>query len=158
MANSWWLPSAQWYAMTKEQQRLHCISVRAYFLTEQRNMNGAPGTPESDWLAAEYEEDREDEAYEFCKKARDAKDRNDKIHFLVVYQISTTLKLRPANINDETSVPADSEVRRKLGQLLGWEIVNDVFQIPNDVVTVGALTEALKKTTPVVRQRRASSW
>ena len=61
MANSWWLPSEQWYAMTKEQQRLHCISVRAYFLTEQRNKDGAPGTPDSDWLAAEYEEDREDE-------------------------------------------------------------------------------------------------
>ncbi len=158
MANSWWLPSDRWKTMTKEQQRLHCIGVRAYFLSEQRSKDGTPGTSENDWLAAEQEEDRVDEVCETYKKARDTKDRDEKIRFLVIYQISNTLKLRTANINNETTVPADSETRRKLGQSLGWEIVNDVFQIPDDVATVGSLTEALKKATPVVCQRRASSW
>ena len=157
MAHSqWWLPREEWYAMTPEKQRLHKISVRAYFLNEQRQKDGTAGTPESDWAAAEWEEDRASEAYDLYCKFRNATQRDEQVRFSVLYHICDALKIRAGDIGDQTALPTDADKRRQLGQSIGWETTNSKYQIPDDVNTVGALIEAVKKTPPVVRQRVAN--
>lgn len=154
MAHGWWLPEETWCSMSDEQQRQHRVGVRAYFLSQQRAKDGTPGTPEDDWLAAEQEESRGDEVYQIYRKYCDATDRNERIRYFILYLISEAMKLRPADINRETSLPADSEARQTLGRSLGWQLLNDVYRIPDHVATVGALIEALNNETRVVRPRR----
>jgi hypothetical protein len=148
------LPESVWKAMAPSEQKLHRIRVSAYFLAEQRQKDGTEGNSESDWLAAEQEEDRRCEAYAVLCKFRVTDDRDEKIRLMVVYLISETMKLRVTVINNETVLPTDKEARQRLGQVLGWEIINSgVFRIPDEMATVGALIEALKNTPAVIHRQ-----
>lgn len=146
----------EWYNMTPERQRFHCISVLAYFLFEQRKKDGTSGTPESDWLAAEWEEDRRIETGRLYCQSREATDRGEKARLAVLRHVSHALLMRVGDITNETFLPKEDEARRRLGQDIGWETHGSIFQIPDDVTTVGALIAVLRETLPIVQQRRSS--
>ena len=153
----WWLPSKEWDAMTPEEQRLHRISVRAYFLSLQREKDGTPGTPESDWLSAEQEQLRYEEAWQMHLKSRDATDPKEKIRYAVVYRISETLGLRPAAINDYTVLPTDEKLRGQLVRSVGWDTGRGGgLRIPAEVTSVGVLIEAVKQAMPTMFPRYIS--
>ncbi len=154
MTDEWMLPEETWRNMKEDQKRQHRISVRAYFLSLEREQNGTPGSPEDDWAAAEQEELRREEALECLTNSRETHDRSERIRYAALYQLSCLLKIRPSLITDETPIPSDQKVREELGVSLGWNAMYEIFRIPKDVTTAGALIEALNKTQKVPRQIR----
>jgi hypothetical protein len=142
MAHSdWWLPNDKWDSMSAVQKRLHKISVRAYFLCMQRQMDGIPGTSESDWLSAEHIEDCYQEAYELYCLSCDTIEPKDKIRFFVFYEICKLAIIRRADINEDTELPNDDKTRREIAFNIDWKFGCRGYNMPADITTTGKLIE-----------------
>jgi hypothetical protein len=135
--------------MTAIQQRYHCVSVRAYFLAKQREGNGTPGTPESDWITAESEEDRRIESSRLHIDFTLTTVPEERARTLVTWLMFNIVGVA---IGDQTPLPTDGETRRILERSIASQIDGiGYFYITDRMATVGecvgALSSAIRQST-----------
>lgn len=143
MSHEWWLPRDVWYAMSPELQRLHRIKVAAYFLGEQRQKDGSPGTSDDDWFAAEWETDRWLESFDLYCRMKDSTDVDEKIRLGVLHGIADKLKMKASEMTGQTPLPTDRKELQCLCSSIGYESIGSAFKVSDGINTVGELTAAL---------------
>ena len=145
-------PNEQRYALSWQQRRIHCIRVAAYLLSQERQHDGTPGTPEEDWLVAEWEYDNA--CYGNWKfRMENNAETNERIRYAVLY--CTASELRPRTgyvVCGDTPLPQDRRRLERICAAVARAARCHRFAVPENISTVGELTDALLRTPRIMRR------
>jgi hypothetical protein len=102
--------------MLSSADRHEFISVRAFFMAEEQRSKAKKRGDEgfvvddaANWLAAEYETDREEECVDLSRKLCRRNSDEDAIRLHVLYWLSFATKIKPSQMPDTTPLPENTE-------------------------------------------------